>query len=176
MLKILRREHQLLKDHYAAVWYQQKLHYIGEVAGKLRLLVADTSSAGPLLLKLFEITNINPILKFNGPAFPVKPGELDPNRPRTLDEYLNGIAFGTAVATGKYVELSNRELILVWAQEDGASHVSWQMNPLLRDLFEMGNLPLINLPGSNQALRAIASTVLTAGDDFLSHVAHKDLS
>jgi hypothetical protein len=172
MVETLRRELQLLKEHCAAVWVQQKPHYMGEVAGKLRLLVADTSPAGPLLLKLFEITNINPILKFNGPTFPVKPGELDPNRPRTLDEYLDGIAFGTRVPTGKYVELTNRELILVWAQQDGASHVAWELNPVLRDLLEMGNLPLINLPGSNQVLRSIAHTVLAAGDAFLRQIGH----
>jgi hypothetical protein len=69
------------------------------------------------------------------------------------------------------VELSNHDFIAVWAQQHGASHEDWEINEELAAILDMNNYYFVaGLPVGANALKAIATTVLWVGEQFLSRV------
>ena len=133
--------------------------YLGEVAGKLRLLVYESRSNTPLLLKLMGELGVEVPITIKSPRY-------RSGKQLSLREYLSELAGVVRVESGELVEFSKMELIGTWANTHGAPHEDWSLPPEVeaarRSGIFIGKHPVIVA-----ALRAISNTVLYVAETFL---------
>jgi hypothetical protein len=135
--------------------------YLGEVAGKLRLLVSGRQAKNkPLLFLLADATGDDLTFQVGGPpGFDWGYG-VGVQR-ATLAAYLESMAFIVGGHT-----LTNAEVIRLWAQQHGSAHEDWHVD---RRLLALTGSPLIagDVPPADQTLISIASTVATVSTNYL---------
>ena len=162
LIDALRRHLTLLREysHRAFVLGDQSL--CGEVAGKLRVLVHRSRTSRPLLLSLIEHFGWDIPITINDPFG---------NFQLTLDEYLDSLACTIRTPSQGLVEISNRNLLAMWAQQYGASHEDWELDEEFATVLALSSqLEIGGLPAASAALRAISNTVLWVGEEFLRRV------
>lgn len=157
VVKLIHHLNLLLDYSHKSFYEYQHENYIGEVAGKLRVLVIKTGQNKALLLKLMEEFEYE--IKFETPPFKTK---------ITLDEFMERLA---GFSREKY-EFTNAKLVKYIAQQTGASHEDWaisdELDILLKEEFILGGGPTVMV-----MIRPIVNTVLLVANSFLIHL-HKE--
>jgi len=135
--------------------------YLGEVAGKLRLLVSGRQAKNkPLLFLLADATSDDLTFQVGGPpGFDWGYGVGGQRAP--LAAYLDSMAFIVGGHT-----LTNAEVIRLWAQQHGSAHEDWWVD---RRLLALTGSPLFvgSVPPADQTLISIASTVAAVSTNYL---------
>lgn len=154
---------RLLKSYYVPAFQQSDLDYLGEVAGKLRVLIYEHSRSRntPLLLGLMDELGVEIRFTLNGPP------ATTTRAPISLREYLDLTAYAIRTPSRGLVELTNKQLIGVWSQQHGAAHEDWDLDEefvLMRDC----GVYLGGQAAIAASLRVITNTVLHVADEFLN--------
>lgn len=121
MVQALARHTRLLRA-YAELALSNE-DYLGEIAGKLRLLIVETKQNTPLLLAVA-----------NEFAIDLKPSA---STALTYSEFLDSMAFAYNLDSPDFVTVSYRDLIRSWAEQQGAPHEDWDVDEPLAALFSM---------------------------------------
>lgn len=95
--------------------------YLGEIAGKLRLLIVETKQNTPLLLTVAREFGIA-----------VKPSA---STALSYGEFLKSMAFAYKLDSPDFVMVSYGNLIRSWAEQQGAPHEDWEIDEALAALF-----------------------------------------
>jgi hypothetical protein len=136
--------------------------YLGEVAGKLRLLVSGRQAKNkPLLFLLANATGDDLTFEVGGPpGFDWGYGVS--GQSASLAAYLDSMAFIVGGHT-----LTNAEVIRRWAQQHGSAHEDWQVD---RHLLALTANPLLagGVPAADRTLISIAATVATVSTNYLN--------
>ena len=174
MARALVKHVALLEDYAEKCFVQRDDRYGGEIAGKLRLLVARFRSNKPLLLDLMHETKSEIEITLGGPPIKRPDGEPGPGDKISLEEYLSLGAVGTQIPNGDFVMLSKADLIRGWAEQTGASHEDWKMDPGLRGALE-APVHIMGLPATTQELRITTNAVLRVAHQFLDELRSKGI-
>jgi hypothetical protein len=127
LVATLRQERDKLFSFGHLAFRENKAEYLGEVAGKLRLLACSTRTNRPLLLDLADEFGIALNVTVGGPEgwtfmSGQKAGDVLP-----LREWIDTFAFSCQTSAGQ-VQLTKRQLILIWASQQGGAHQDWELN------------------------------------------------
>lgn len=164
----MRSHLSLLREYSVRAFDKGDASFLGEVAGKLRVLVYQSRSNKPLLLDLMDHYRIEIEIPISDPTGDFK---VTPN------EYLDLLAFAIRTPTQGLVQVTNRELIGLWAQQHGASHEDWEINEELASVFTIsGQLSIGGFPAAVASLRAISNAVLWVCDQFLQQIDETNIS
>jgi hypothetical protein len=167
-VKALKRHIRLLREYRKRAFEESDYDYLGEIVGKLRLLVC-TDSGLPLLLELMDVRRFDHTFPAEQ-LFRLLPGEGPRGNP-TLRKWLNKYAALEGITLGLGVgRMTNAGLISEWAQTMGAAHEgptfpnSWLLGALhTANDFAMPDSP----PAHVQWLQAVTGLVLEVADLFL---------
>jgi hypothetical protein len=162
LLRALEQHTRLLRDYANRAFNEGDDAYLGEVAGKLRVLVYEEGRNRPLLLALMDTLRIDVPIVLDGPGGPFPP--------ITLREYLDGTAFAIRISSGELVDRSYKQVIGLWAQQHGASHEDWTLSEEFMTARD-SELFLGGQPALAAVLRCVTNTVLYAADEFFRRLA-----
>jgi hypothetical protein len=153
------RNHVTLLSRYVDAAAAGDPLYLGEVAGKLRLLVIRKDGHKPLLLRFAELTGDELAVTLDAPPIPPLPGQPGAGDTITIETFLDlvAVALPTPDSGGRLVPLSNREFVTTWAEQHGAAHEDW-------NLLETSHAS-IAFPVS-EGTRAHARTLLRIADEI----------
>jgi len=169
MAEALLKHMALLREYAEKCFIHGEANYAGEVAGKLRLLVTRFGSNRPLLLDLMNKFDSNIKVTLGGPPIKRPPGVPRAGDEITLEEYLQLDALGVRIPSGDFVMLTKVELIRAWAQQTGASHEDWTMEPELKSALDFP-LQIMGLQATAAELRVTTETVIHVGDQFIDEL------
>ena len=160
---------ELLKIYYDNAFNKKDLKFLGEVAGKLRLLVFQSKTNTPLLLSLMDELKMEmPIKLRESPVEPL-PEDPKPGESLTLRQYLELNAYYLKLSSGKSKWISKHALIGWLSQQFGAAHQDWEINEeiytVIKSEIYIGGLPLIALE-----LKQTAKTILYVCDEFIKKI------
>jgi hypothetical protein len=167
---------QTLTDEVAKLWHFSKLafeegkdEYLGEVAGKLRVLVCETRTNRPLLIGLMDEFGIDLGITVDGPpGWELAPGISAGDQVR-FREWLDMVAFVCQTSEGQ-AQITKRQIILAWAQQTGSAHQDWALDEELVH-FRRDDLITIGSRGpSVYWLRKITETVAQVADGVLERL------
>jgi hypothetical protein len=165
----LRRHVRLLKEYASKAFRHRDEAYLGEVAGKLRLLAGDRGESSPLLLRLMKALDISVPIVLGGPPTIRPVGELGAGDTVTLRQYLGMVAYGTRTPRSAWIELTNADVIHTWAQQQGAAHEDWKVDGAFIALRDSG----LYIGGQSElgaVLEGITRTVLFVAAKVLVEV------
>jgi hypothetical protein len=162
LIDALRRHLVLLSEYSHRAFDLGDQTFLGEVAGKLRVLVYRSQTSKPLLLDLMQHSGFTIPIIIDDPfgTFQV-----------SLDEYMDMMACAIHVPSQGLVEITKSEFIAMWAQQYGASHEDWELDGRLvailslSDFLEVGGLPV-----AAAELRTTSRTVLWVGEELIRMV------
>ena len=164
----LRSHVKLLKEYYVRAFHDGDLDYMGEIAGKLRLLTSSRGRNKPLLSRLMKILGVEVLVTLDGP--PIKrPGVPGPGDQITIEQFLGLFAFGFRSRSGDWVELTKADLIEDWAAQHGSAHEDWEFT----EPFATAMKPILiafGLPQHAHELRATAKAVIHVAETFLAQL------
>jgi hypothetical protein len=165
LIAALRRHVKLLRIYAHHAFQEHDELFLGEVAGKLRMLVAEHGrSQRPLLLDLMEKLGVDVRFKLSLP--PVQDPDYD--KEITLRHYMGRTALGIATGSG-FRMLSHSEFVRDWANQYGTAHEAWSVTEHFLNAHHAG--VYIGGEAANVAtLRLITNTVLHVADRFLTEV------
>jgi hypothetical protein len=165
LIASLWRHVELLKVYAHHAFQERNELFLGEVAGKLRMLVAEHGgSRQSLLLDLMDELDADVPFKLDLP--PVQDPEYD--KEITLRHYMKRRALGIATGSG-FRMLSHSEFIREWANQYGTAHEAWRVTEHFLNARHAG--VYIGGEAANVAtLRRITNTVLHVADRFLAEV------
>ena len=129
---MLHEQIRLLEEHIQQLTINKKSEYLGEIAGKLRLLVYERGNNIPLLLSLMDEFQIASKIKVEGnlDTIPIDVLPLThpfPGDEITLREYLNMVAFWRDVHK-KTIVYTHNDFIKIGSQQDGAAHIDSKLD------------------------------------------------
>lgn len=159
MVEQLRKHVRLLEEFWEKAFREGNRDYLGEVAGKLRLLATESRSNVPLLIKLLEETEIDIPIVLDEPG--------PPRQPLSLEQYMALEVEGHRLQSGEFHMFTASELVGAWAQQTGASHEDWGMDEGLRIALEVP-VYLAGMQAGAASLQAIAGNVLSVARQFLA--------
>jgi hypothetical protein len=155
------QEHcEILEDFHQKACREGHTKYLGEIAGKLRLLVYQSRSNRPLLLDLMADTGIEVPFTIDSPR-----GQYNSD----LRSYLSDLACVIRLPSGELAKLTKYDLIALWSQQSGAAHEDWALDERLSTIFAQGFF-VNGQPIQGAALCGICRTVLHVARQFLSQV------
>jgi len=131
--------------------------YLGEVAGKLRLLVITRGQQNGLLLKLMDYFSYERLWSSNTPNW---------KEPFTLRTYMHFLA---GYYNGKF-NLSNEQVVRFTSQQIGSAHEDWEIDEQLINASDINNISINGSHFLHDTLRRISNTVLHEGFLFLLHL------
>lgn len=167
LLESLRRHVKLLREFSVRAFQAGDYDYLGEVAGKLRLLVYEGGNNTPLLLALMDEFELDLPVTLGGPPIKPLPGQPGPGDQVSHRNYLALPAFGIRTPSKGFVQLTKKELIRTWAVKQGAAHEDWDLPEEFAAARDSG-LFIGGLPALAAELRVTTETVLYVADKFLS--------
>jgi len=179
LIKTLKAQSDLLEEYYFNAFTKKDIKYLGEVAGKLRLLVYEGGSNIPLLLSLMDKLQIDIPIKLDGPSVQPLPSEPGPGDSISLRKYLEMKACYIKVKS-KLIPITKRELIAKWSQQFGSAHQDWSLDEDFYNTINSG-FYFNELPISALELKTTAKTILYVCEKFLektqneSKQEHKEL-
>lgn len=161
----LRQHVRLLDEHAKRAFVEHDAAYVGEVAGKLRLLVWDKPPSNrALLLGLMDDFDVNPLLEFDKPRGRVHV---------SLRDYLNQMACAIRVGD-KLVETTHIDFIRAWAEQEGAAHEDWAHTPEFAAIREQSRqISIGGYPIGVSALRSITANVMSVATRVLEELSSK---
>jgi hypothetical protein len=164
----LRSHVKLLREYYGRAFRDGDLDYMGEIAGKLRLLTSSRGRNKPLLSRLMKMFGVEVLVTLDGP--PIKrPGVPGPGDQISIERFLGLFAFGFKARSGDWVELTKADLIEDWAAQHGSAHEDWEFT----EPFATAMQPFViafGLPEHAHELRATAKAVIHAAETFLAQI------
>ena len=165
LVEALRRHVELLRIYAHHAFQERDELFLGEVAGKLRMLVAEYGrSQRSLLLDLMDELDADVTFKLNLP--PVQDPDYD--KEITLRHYMGRTGLGIATGSGLRT-LSYSEFVREWANQYGTAHEAWRVTEHFLNARHAG--VYIGGEAANVAtLRLITNTVLHVADTFLAEV------
>ena len=170
LLKTLKEEIQKLKEFYYLVYYKDDLKYLGEIAGKLRILVVDEGGKRhkALLLELMDKFNCHIPYVHDGPPM------IDPPHPGdelSLRVFLDLRAYMGRTRSGELADMTKKDVIIAWSQQRGSAHQDWEIEEDLDSFLNSGTMLNVNgLPIHALELRATTKIVLNIADKFLKKI------
>lgn len=141
---------------------------IGEIAGKLRLLVWKSRSNKPLLIRLAREYNIELIKEFDRPGGFVR---------ESIEEYLSKNVYSTIVEDTQYT-FSVMDLIILWSCQSGAAHEDWNIEKkfdVLLKSTEM-NMTLNGYQATLHMFISHAKSILNYGISFMNSLNSEEKS
>jgi hypothetical protein len=137
----------------------QDINWLGEVAGKLRLLVWKGGRNKPLFIKVLKAYEI----------------EVTMDNGSTFDEYLNRQAILTTHEGVRY-EFTNMELISFWAHQSGAAHEDWAIDKKFEALLKSADLEIFvgGVQATELTMLKFSNNVLKTGLNFIKHIEGKN--
>jgi hypothetical protein len=164
LVAALRRHVELLRVYAHHAFQEGDGLFLGEVAGKLRMLVTEHGQR-PLLLDLMDELGADVRIKLNMP-----PQLQDPDRDKeiTLRHYMGRTAVGIATGSG-FRMLSHSQLVREWANQYGTAHEAWSVTEHFLNAHNAGVF-IAGKAANVAALQCITNTVLHVADRFLAHV------
>lgn len=167
LIAALRRHAELLRFYAHRTFQECDELFLGEVASKLRMLVAEHGRSQPLLLDLMDELGADIRFKLDLP--PVRDPDYD--KEITLRHYMERTALGIATGSG-FRTLSHSEFVREWANQYGTAHEAWRVTEHFLNARHAG--VYIGGEAANVAtLRNITNTVLHVADRFLADVTDK---
>lgn len=132
LLESLRKHVNLLRQYHEKAFTEGDTDYLGEVAGKFRLLVYDRGCNKALLKDMMRKFNINVRLEMIGPGFP---------NGATIGEYFNHVC-GAFRSTDeeKLIKVTPMGVVVAWAQQMGSSHEDPSLDREFAQLISLGLL------------------------------------
>lgn len=155
LIDALHRNVELLKEYHVKAFINGDPKYLGEVAGKLRLLIYRSDTCKPLLINLMEKFGVKIQLNLLGPG----------NRNANIDDYFNSTcgAFRSS-KTDKLIEITPMQIVSTWAQQMGASHEDDSLDENFVELISQG----VFING-----KQIAIDELRRASDFILSIANE---
>jgi hypothetical protein len=112
-----------------------------------------------------ELGHEIPITLTGPPQFEIAPG-VHGGDEVALRDWLGHLAYFTTTESGEPLQLTKRDVIVVWAQQGGAAHQDWEHDEVFVRLREKG--VFIGGQSSDAAvLQSIAATVLSVAERLL---------
>jgi hypothetical protein len=132
--------------------------YLGEIAGKLRLLVLKKGANKPLLIRVAALSGYELTYRYGD-----TPGIEDGPQPFeeiAFDTWLKRTAaiIQTESSAPGHVELSHADLVAVWAEQAGSAHEDWSHTESFKTIRGM-ELYVLGHPIENVALLQMARDV-----------------
>jgi hypothetical protein len=154
------RNHVTLLSRYIDAAAAGDSLYLGEIAGKVRLLVIRKGSDKPLLLRFAELTGDELTVTLDAPPIPPLPGHPGAGDTITVETFLDLVAAAlpTPDSGGRLAPLSHREFVTTWAEQYGAAHEDWS----LPETLDVG----IAFPVRIGVIDAHARTLLRIADEI----------
>lgn len=170
MLKTLQSQTELLRDYYYKAFVEKKTYYLGEVAGKLRLLVIDEGSNKALLIRLMEKFNDEILITLKGPPFKPHPSKFKNGDKISIPEFLNlesSFNYEVTKNENKNSEIiTKRKLIKKWSEQFGSAHQDWSIDDdfyrFLKPQFYVCGIPF-----QGYELKETAKAILHVCEQFL---------
>jgi len=161
------RDHVNLLEGYMVRARKGEAAYLGEIAGKLRLLVLNSGANKPLLLRLARLCDYELIVQL-GDQPPIADGPK-PFERIPLETWLDemAVALQTPSSAPQLVQITWADLIAVWSQQSGAAHEDWSHSESFQ-MLRQDQVFIGGQPASQRALLAIGSTVLSVAVGFLN--------
>ena len=171
MLQSLQIQTDLLKDYYNKAFVEGKTQYLGEIAGKLRILVIKGDSNKPLLLELMNKFGDEFQFSLNGPPGKSLTSNYKSGDKISIEEFLNLEAHFNDEAKKRKTSgieiITKRQLIKQWSQQMGSAHQDWAIDKdfhkFLKPRFYVHGIPVHALE-----LKATAKIILDICEEFLS--------
>lgn len=160
LISALRNHRDLLNEYINRAIDHSEYRFLGEIAGKLRVLVYRSQSNRPLLLDLMAQHDFRYTYRFD---YPGKIIEQD------LEEMLGSISCALRVSPNELIKINNIEFIALWAQQSGAAHEDWEHDVRLATAFN-SQIIIGGLPSHMLQLISIAKNILMATNAFLDHI------
>ncbi len=157
LIQALQDHIDLLREFHNKAFNKGDSKYLGEVAGKLRLLVYRSPTCKPLLRDLMDKFNTDIRLDLSGPG----------NRSADIDEYFNQVcgAFRSS-KTGDLIKVTRMNIVRTWAQQIGSSHEDSSVDEDFAELLNHG-LFVNSRQIAVDELRRSSQFVLAVADAFL---------
>jgi hypothetical protein len=169
LVDALARHTSLLRDYCARAFDDGDDRYLGEVAGKLRVLAYASKMNEPLLLNLSDHYGADTTFVLDGPPqVEVMPG-VHGGDAIELRDYLGVLAFYTTTESGEPLQLLNKDVVSLWAQQSGAAHEDPALDERLHRLRTSGAF-IGGQPSEVMVLRSIALTVLAVAERVLASI------
>jgi hypothetical protein len=163
LIAALPRHVKLLRFYAHRAFEEHDELFLGEVAGKLRMLVTAHGQR-PLLLDLMDELGADVRFKLNLP--PVKDPDYD--KEITLRHYMRRTALGIATGSG-FRMLSHSQFVCEWANQYGTAHEAWVVTEHFLNARNAG-VYIGGAAASVATLRGITNTVLQVADRFLAQL------
>jgi len=172
MLKTLQSQTDLLRDYYYKAFVEKKTYYLGEIAGKLRLLVIDEGSNKALLLKLMNKFDDEILITLKGPPRKSYTSKYKNGDKISIKEFLNlEASYNDEAKKRKKNEameiITKRKLIKQWSQQFGSAHQDWTIDEDLHK-FLKPQFYVCGIPFQGLELKATAKVILNVCEQFLS--------
>ncbi len=152
---------EILIDFADKSFYEyQHEKYLGEVAGKLRVLVVETRTNKPLLLGLMDHFHYE--REWDGTL---------PNSKFTLRTYM----YMLAIYSKDHCTFSNEKIIRYLSQQSGGSHEDWELDSELHYLLYEDRTKSCDSPYINRLIRSYVNIVLREATLFLWHLHQKGI-
>jgi hypothetical protein len=164
LVAALRRHVELLRVYAHHAFQERNELFLGEVAAKLRMLVAEHGRSRPLLLDLMDELGANVRFKLDLP--PVQDPDYD--KEITLRHYMGRIGLGIATGSG-FRMLSHSDFVREWANQYGTAHEAWRVTEHFLNARHAG-VYIGGEPANVVTLRGITNTVLHVAHTFLAEV------
>jgi hypothetical protein len=166
LVAALERHTALLREYHQKAFIDGGERYLGEIAGKLRLLVYEHGRNKPLLLHLMDELKVESLVTVTGPPqFEIEPGIHGGDRV-DLRTWLEMLSFAATATDGELLRLTKKQVIGLWAQQQGAAHEDWTLDESLVRLRDRGVF-IGELPAGSQVLRGLSTTVLSVAEDVV---------
>jgi hypothetical protein len=119
--------HVTLLSRYIAAAKAGDPLYLGEIAGKLRLLVITKGGNKPLLLRFAELAGDELMIALEEAPIPPLPGHAGVGDAIDIGTFLDLVAVALQIpdSGGELIPFSHREFVTAWAQQYGAAHEDW---------------------------------------------------
>lgn len=165
MLGALCKHLDLLAEFSERCFDKGETHLLGEVAGKLRLLLLENATNKPLLLGLMDKFGSKAIVKFDKPWN---------QGTKTLREYRDDLCFVMKLPSGHQAKLSNLQVVRLIAEQHGSAHEDWDHDEVLATVRQSG--PFVgDQPIFVPMIRAIARTTVSVAGVFIHELQQKGL-
>jgi hypothetical protein len=141
--------------------------FLGEVAGKLRMLVAERGGPQRPLLLLDLMDALGADIRFKLELPPVD----DPDRDKeiTLRRFMERTALGVKIASEEFPMLSHSAFVREWANQYGTAHEAWRVTEHFLIAHQAG-VYVGGSPINVVTLRNITNAVLHVAERFLAQV------
>lgn len=174
LIKQLVKNVTLLKKYSILAFKHDNKDYLGEVAGKIRLLTYSSkgSQNKPLLLDLMDKYKFNKLLIIDGPPLKYPEGVEVPVAV-TLRDYLEFDSVSVMIPDKGMQTLTKKQFINLWASQDGSAHVDWELHEVFARAIST-QFPLFGINPHEYELKSISNQVIYIADEFLNFLKEID--